>query len=145
MERRGLIIRFIDVGLILLFGFLMISEVHMHTQIGFPGAVDDLEASSLTDSNEILVVSVREDDSYAITHLAEEDKLHDNIRSTEELEFFLKTLKQQRSGEINSFSILIDPEENARMQLLVNLLDVCERLDIPKMLMKEELTTIPSS
>ena len=40
MASRGFLIRFIDIGLIVLFGFLMISEIENATRVELASAID---------------------------------------------------------------------------------------------------------
>ena len=132
MQRRGLIIRFIDIGLLILFGFLMISDLDKSSQIRIPGKVswDQL----ITDVNQIqyLGVSIKENDDYEITDLTEKQVLHGDLESPEELQFFLETLRNRYDNEGKSLSVLIEPAPDSRMQRLIEVLDVCERLGIQR-------------
>ena len=132
MQRRGLIIRFIDIGLLILFGFLMISDLDHSSQIRIPGKLSWDELMTDGEQVQYLGISIKENDDYDITALAEKQILHGDLKSPEELQFFLKTLKDRYESEGKSLSVLIEPAPDSRMQRLIEVLDVCERLGIQR-------------
>ena len=132
MQRRGLIIRFIDIGLLLLFGFLMISDLDKTSQIRIPDKLTWDQLTSDEDQVHYLGVSVKQNDIYEITDLEEEEVLHEEIQSPEELQFMLQTLKDRYDTEGKSLAVLVEPESDSRMQRLIQVLDVCERLGIKR-------------
>ena len=139
MHRRGYLLRFIDLGLIILFGFLMISDITVISQITLPGKSDE-PGDPQTDENQVyLGVAILGDGQYQIIDLADDAPLHVNINSAEELEFILKTLDEQHKGEGKTLNLLIEPAAESHMQKLVDVLDICERLKIQKNINTESI------
>lgn len=137
MQRRGLIIRFIDIGLLILFGFLMISDLKGTSQISFnEGDAQDF-FSTLQDDSILLGVSIENDGRLSINDISESRTLHENILSIEELEFLIGTMKNQYAEEGKELSILIEPAPDAQIQYVVHVLDVCDRLGLSKNLNTE--------
>lgn len=132
MQNRGYLIRFIDIGLILLFGFLMISDLTVISQITLPGKNAEV-AENQDDTDQMYIgVTIDADGIYTISDLATQEPLYVKITAAEELEFFLKTLKDRYQAEGRRLSVLIEPGPEAAMQHLINALDVCERLVLTK-------------
>ncbi|MBX2821329.1 MAG: biopolymer transporter ExbD [Rhodothermaceae bacterium] len=137
MQRRGLIIRFIDIGLLILFGFLMISDLKGTSQISFnEGDAQDF-FSTLQDDSILLGVNIENDGRLSINDISESRTLHQNILSIEELEFLIGTMKNQYAEEGKELSILIEPAPDAQIQYVVHVLDVCDRLGLSKNLNTE--------
>lgn len=132
MQRRGIIIRFIDIGLLLLFGFLMISDLKGTSQISF----DEGDAQTLLESNDaarvVLGVVIGDNNELSIRDVKASRTLHDNVLSMEELEFFIQTLNTNYGEQGKSVSILIEPAPDAKIQYVVHVLDICDRLGLDK-------------
>jgi len=145
MQSRGYLLRFIDIGLILLFGFLMISDLTVISQVALPGKSNQ-EQLEQADADLVYVgVGIDAEGVYAIEDLAVREPLYVNIGAVQELEFFLKTLKERHESEGRRLSVLIEPNPEAPMQGLVNVLDVCERLALVKHISTETIRTgVPS-
>ncbi len=131
MRRRGYLLRFIDLGLIILFGFLMISDITVISQLSLPGK-SDAAAEPPAEEQVYLGVSILTDGQFQILNLEDRSELHVNINSMEELEFVLKTLRDQHRDAGMELNLLIEPAPESPMQKLVDVLDVCERLKIQK-------------
>jgi len=137
MQRRGLIIRFIDIGLLILFGFLMISDLKGTSQLSFnEGDAQDF-FSTLQDDSILLGVEIENDGRLSIRDISESRTLHQNILSIEELEFLIGTMKNKYAEEGKELSILIEPAPDAQIQYVVHVLDVCDRLGLNKNLNTE--------
>ena len=137
MQRRGLIIRFIDIGLLILFGFLMISDLKGTSQVSFnEGSAQDF-FSGLQDESILLGVKIENDGRLSINDISESRTLHQNILSIEELEFLIGTIKNKYAEEGKELSILIEPAPDAQIQYVVHVLDVCDRLGLNKNLNTE--------
>ena len=131
VQRRGYLIRFIDLGLIILFGFLMISDLTLTSQIALPGR-EDVQAPAAADGVVSLTVAVDAEGLYAVEDQAGDESLYSDISAEEELEFVLKTLSDQYNAAGESLRITIIPSGDASMQRLVDILDVCDRLGLPR-------------
>ena len=131
MQRKGYLIRFIDIGLIILFGFLMISDLTIISQIELPGKSD--EQQETPPENRILLgLTINSEGGFSIKNMDDEKVLYTDIMAFEELEFILTTLSGQHKQDGNTLSIYIEPMAEAPMQSLVDVLDVCERLNLSK-------------
>ena len=139
MQKSGFVIRFVDVGLILLFCFLAVSEVRMSTRLSFGTPVDRDALSEV--SNDIVRIGIMMGNaSYTVIDWETSDALHEDIQSQEELSFILQTLQKRYLDSDRFLAVIIDVEESARMQDLMDVLDVCERLNIPRQLDTRLLT-----
>ncbi len=145
MHRRGYLLRFIDLGLIILFGFLMISDITVISQITLPGKSDEPAELPADESQVFLGVSIDKDGRYQVVNLADKSPLHVNINSAEELQFVLSTIDDQNKAEGKVLNILIEPAPESHMQKLVDVLDVCERLAIQKNINTEAVFASPVS
>lgn len=132
MQRRGIIIRFIDIGLLILFGFLMISDLKGTAQISFDegNAGDFFSGGSST--TVLLGVSIEASNRLSIRDINESKSLHENILSLQELEFSIKTLKDRYDEEGKEVFVLIEPAPDAQIQYVVHILDICDRLGLKK-------------
>ena len=132
MQRRGIIIRFIDIGLLILFGFLMISDLKGTAQISFDeGSASDFFSTSSSETV-LLGVSIDSDNRLSIRDLNESRSLHENILSLQELEFSINTLKNRFNEEGKDVYVLIEPAPDAQIQYVVHILDICDRLGLKK-------------
>lgn len=132
MQGRGLIIRFIDVGLLLLFGFLMISDLKGTSQISFnEGSEQDFLAANSSEAV-LLGVTIERGNRLSIRDIKSDQVLHENVLSLEELEFLLGTMKKGFVEDGKELSVLIEPAPDAHIQYVVHVLDVCDRLELVK-------------
>ena len=131
MQRRGYLIRFIDLGLIILFGFLMISDLTVTSQIALPGR-DEVQPPPVDGSTRSLTVTVDSEGLYTVENQASGESLYSGISAEEELEFVLKTLDAQYDEAGETLRIIIVPSGDASMQRLVDILDVCDRLGLSR-------------
>ena len=145
MRRRGYLWRFIDLGLIILFGFLMISDITVISQVTLPGKSDESNDPPAEEAITYLGVAIQGNGSYEILNLADKSPMHVGINSAEELEFVLKTVKETEAQLGKVINVLIEPAPDSHMQKLVDVLDVCERLAINKNINTESVFQQPIS
>lgn len=110
----------------------MISDLESTSQIRIPGKVTWDQLTGGAGEQIYLGISILETDTYEIIDVSASDTLHSDMQSTEELEFFLRTLKERYEKDGRTLSVLIQPVPDAKMQRLIQVLDVCERLGIEK-------------
>ena len=144
MRRRGYLLRFIDLGLIILFGFLMISDITVISQVTLPGKSEENAEPPADDAQLFLGIAIQPDGTFQIQDLADKTPLHVGINSSEELEFVLNTLKEKQIAEGKILNLLIEPTPESHMQKLVDVLDVCERLSINKNINTESVFRLPT-
>ena len=110
----------------------MISDITVISQITLPGKSDESTEPESETNQVFLGVAIMEDGQYQILKLEDRAPLHVNITSVDELQFILKTLNDQHRVQGKALHLLIEPAPASHMQKLVDVLDVCERLAIPK-------------
>lgn len=143
MQKKGgsLIIRLIDVVLLLLLGFLSISDIVHKNQIKLPGPTgtsrrqsqdqkiqnihiniidEDTTMVGVDPANEFSLIKLAQLHSYYLVH---EDENTYHIRDLEVLEKHL-VLAQ---AAYDSISVIIDPRPESIVQSTINLIDVCRK------------------
>ena len=130
MQRRGYLIRFIDIGLIILFGFLMISDLTIISQIQLPGK--DLSAPPPQEEvdQSWFHIRVSEEGAFSLFEDGAENPSFVNIEETSELESVLIQIEEDEGADTR-LNLVIEPSPRVPMQKLVDVLDLCERLGLP--------------
>ena len=126
MNSSGLIIRLIDVVLILLLGFIGISDFTIKTEIKLPqGAKHGNDAVK----KQAVFIRIDENKHYKID--AGDDNIKDFLKIKQVENELLKLRVQFRKENIDMV-VVIDPHLDTIIQTTVNLLDVCEKYNIAK-------------
>ena len=141
MSKGGLIVRLIDVVLLLLLGFLLISDIVHKEQIKLPGPTGTRR--NLTERAQILPIDVHvvEGDTvlpdvdpekeFSLKKLAQlycyylvyqEDRVY-RFRKIDKLEEHLLITQ----ASYDSVSVIINPHPNSIIQGTINLIDICRR------------------
>ena len=130
MKKRGLLLRFIDVGLILLIAFIAISEIEIVSQIPMPGTENE---STLQEDRPrtIVVVKVYENSTYSLSRI-EADEHITEVPDIAQLEEQLLSVQNVERGAGNDIVVIIEAENLSQIQWTVDVLDVCDRHGIPK-------------
>jgi len=137
MNDAGFLIRFIDIGLIILFGFIWVSDITTFTHIDMSGD----EQEQQTQKNErlaILEVQVKRGGLFAVTNQESGAIECENVRR-DELQSCLSRADQELAQRNKRAVVLINPSEASAVQHTVDVLDVCQRLGIPKNINKDPL------
>jgi len=129
MKKSRFLIRFIDVGLIILFGFIVISDITVRSQIELPGS-DPSESQEERDLFSF-VIKIDPNDSYRLVNF-ETETLLQSAEGIENLEVSLRSLTREIRSEGKSPVALIEPHDDATMQRLIDILDLCDQIGIPK-------------
>ncbi len=130
MQQRGILIRLIDVGLIILLGFVWISDITIRAQIKLPSPTPDRKE----DEPKQLIVY------YLVLHRNERVSVLDPDRNPTDWKYLTKRrlekeivfLRNRLKEQGKQLVLLIDPEPETPMQALVDLLDICQRNHILK-------------
>ncbi|MBC8465920.1 biopolymer transporter ExbD [bacterium] len=121
---NGSIIRLIDVVLIILVGFISVSDLRQKSQITLPQKketpVDD------TESEQIAAMIFIQEDGYQV--MVEEDSVWFNPDDLEGVKSRLEEYKQNYDKPL----VAIDPSDSSPVQFTVNMIDVCSSLELPK-------------
>lgn len=135
MANRGFLIRFIDIGLIVLFGFIMISDIENTSNVelaGLSSANDTVEEER--DISHVVVV-IGPDNSIVIdTTLLATQPVTPVGSGPEELEVMLREIKRERAASQEDVVVLIQPHPRSTVQRTVDVMDVCDRLALRKSL-----------
>ena len=124
MTGGGIIVRLIDVVLILLFGFISISEISRKSKIELPKSTQT--PPSHLDMESILIIGITEDGSYLVDN--ESRKLSD----FEELKTYI--IENNQKAIINNAKtrVRIRSNYNAPIRYTVMLARFCDELNIVK-------------
>jgi len=136
MASRGFLIRFIDIGLIVLFGFLMISDIEATSHVELADALAEAPTRELPDGEEdrgIIVVDIAPDGVYTIS----EPRIEGGRTAVAGVEALSAELRRRASAhqvEALETLVLIQPHASSFVQFTVHVMDVCDRLSLTKSL-----------
>ncbi|MCL4704704.1 biopolymer transporter ExbD [bacterium] len=126
MGNPSMIIRYIDIALTVLFGFIAISDVEQKTQVKLPSNV-----SAVSTPTQINTVSLIVLPGPMYTLLEDATEITSNAE-LEAVERELLNVRQKYLDQNQDIIVLIQPDPNSPVQLTVNVLDVCERNQIQR-------------
>ncbi len=129
MRKNTFLIRFIDVGLIILFGFIIISDITVRSQIELPGSdpTDQQEERDLV----LFVINIDPDHQYRLSDFVE-SSIIGTYQGIESLEAALRSLNRDIRSQGKSPVALLEPDDSVTMQRLIDILDLCDQIGIPK-------------
>jgi biopolymer transport protein ExbD len=121
MNKSGFVVRFVDVVLILLFGFISISSVQV-TEIDVPISTET--PASTPEVEDVLFVGIRADGTYLV-----DDERVEILGARALLRFIASEI---RRVEDRSVKVRIRASYDTPMRFLVDAARVCDELGIPK-------------
>ena len=136
MNKGGLIIRLIDVAMIILFGFIAISDIKVRAQIKLPSDEPQKEQQKQQKDPVLIFVKIDLDRGFVVER--DEEMLFATSDKVE-LESNLANLVNYNKTVGQETVVLISPDEDSPIQLTVDVLDICERNQIPKNINYESL------
>ncbi len=131
MRNSSFLIRFIDIGLIILFGFVIISDITVRSHIDLPSTDPDDQELNEQDELTLIVINIDPDQVFRLSDYQTSTswgEYHD-LRILEQV---LEDLKNYLRDAGESPVALIEPHEDISMQSLIDVMDICDRLGIPK-------------
>jgi hypothetical protein len=133
---RGFLIRFIDIGLIVLFGFLMISDIDALSRVDLASeaVAMEVEVPLNPEVRAFIVVEIGADGVYRITDSNAADAESVMARSANALSTALTAVRADHVESGLETVVLIQPHEASLVQATVDVMDVCDRLSLPKSL-----------
>ncbi|WP_103028102.1 biopolymer transporter ExbD [Salinibacter altiplanensis] len=137
MQNTGFLVRFIDIGLIILFGFIWVSDISTFSHIEMSGD-DQQNQSEQTEEVTILRVQARKGGTYNVVN-RETDALECSRVDKSGLEGCLRRARENVSQRGRRAVVLIEPSQESAVQHTVDVLDICQRLGIPKNIHKKPL------
>lgn len=126
MVKGGLIIRLIDVVLIILLGFLTISDFSLKTQIKL-----DLSGDESKREREKVIITVRilPNKNFYIKESDQDERL---LQRAKTLETYLSNRSKDCKQKKAPLMVVIEPHLDTEMQVTVDVLNICEKLQINK-------------
>lgn len=139
MANRGFLIRFIDIGLIVLFGFLMISDIEAASRVELAGSGE--ESEEVVEPEEdlaFIVVEIAADGAFLVGRREPgEDPAsppRTRVTSTDALGAVIADLADQDGAQGLRTVVLIEPHPASEVQRTVDVMDVSDRLGLQKSL-----------
>ncbi|NUO82011.1 biopolymer transporter ExbD [candidate division KSB1 bacterium] len=126
MGKGGVIIRLIDIALTVLFGFICIADIEQKTQIKLPAKTT---AVSTPQQLKTISVIIFEGPMFHLMDGATLVFSNDDINVVEQE---MITMQQNYQARKEDVVFLIQPDPNSPIQLMVNVLDICERNQLSK-------------
>ena len=123
MNKSGFVVRFVDVVLILLFGFISISSVQV-TEIDVPLSTETPPPPP--EIEEVLFVGIRSDGTYLV-----DDERSEIVGGRDLLRFIASEL--ERIGD-RAVKVRIRASHDTPIRFLVDAARVCDELGVPKAL-----------
>ncbi len=129
MGKGGLIIRLIDVAMIILFGFIAISDIKVRAQIRLPSSEQEEQEPEEQDEPVVLLVRISNERGYLI-EIGDEAPVP--VVEVGLLEQEIVRRVEQYRADGREIVVLVEPEEESIIQRTVDVLDICERNNIAK-------------
>ena len=140
MATRGFLIRFIDIGLIVLFGFLMISDIDAMSRVDLAGARQDVaEPAEVTEDDEraFIAVDILPDGRFLLSDPRDPDAALTGAANIETLTAEVAARHRVHLEAGTETVVLIQPDPASPVQYTVDVMDVCDRLGLVKSLQME--------
>jgi biopolymer transport protein ExbD len=137
MQNAGFLVRFIDIGLIILFGFIWVSDISTFTHINMSGDEQE-QQSEQAEKIEILKVQIRRGGVFSVVNQETGNTECRDVRR-KALQSCLDRADQESRQRDRRAVVLIEPSEASAVQHTVDVLDICQRLGIPKNINKKPL------
>jgi len=128
VNKGGIIIRLIDVAMIILFGFIAISDIKVRAQIRLPAEQDKQERRESETEPVLLFVKINPQHGFVIM---QNDVALLSTADLPELEATLANMLNHHQLNGEKMVLLIEPHEDSLIQHTVDVLDICERNGIP--------------
>ena len=137
MASRGLLIRFIDIGLIALFGFLMISDIENSSRVELDSPAQPTTEQDEPSEQIYLAVHISGEGRFSVVHVETDSVLASEITSREVLLEALRGHSQDARSSGRALTLLIRPDGRSPVQRTVDVMDVCDRLGLSRSLQME--------
>ena len=132
MSNGSFLIRFIDIGLLLLFGFIIISDITVRTQLELPSSEEEvLNEEGGEREITLLIIQIENSDTFRVMDSETEELLIETERADQLEPELISVAASYRDRSVDVI-MLIQPGEETVMQSLIYVMDVCDRLGIPR-------------
>lgn len=126
MSRNGSIIRLIDVVLNILFGFMGITDFEMKSQIMLPSIIS---VGQQEIQQQGVFLKIRNDSQFVVIDGINVDK---ELHGIDDLDRYVDQLNRIYLQKSIQMLLIIEPEKETMIQTTVDVMDICEKYQIPK-------------
>ncbi len=126
MSRNGSIIRLIDVVLNILFGFMGITDFEMKSQIMLPSIIS---VGHQEIQQQGVFLKIRNDSQFVVIDGINVDK---ELHGIDDLDRYVDQLNRIYLQKSIQMLLIIEPEKETMIQTTVDVMDICEKYQIPK-------------
>jgi biopolymer transport protein ExbD len=134
MTSRGFLIRFIDIGLIVLFGFVMISGIESLSQVELSQVAPVEQVPVEEVERTFVTVAIASDGTFTVADPASGGVMAAGFERADLLGELLRRLKDEQHDAGRELVVLISPHPGSIVQRTVDVMDVCDRLAVDKSL-----------
>ena len=124
MNGSTIILRLIDVVLILLFGFISISEISRQTKITLPKS-ENIQITN-PDKESILLIAITDDGHYLVENEAK------RVSDPKDLKIYIEYKQKEYESKKSQMRVRIRSNFNTPVRYTVMLANLCDILNIPK-------------
>ncbi len=124
MSKRSMMLRLIDVVLILLFGFISISEVSDKSEVVLP--TSSMTPVTPPDREELLIVAIAENGDYLVEH---EQK---RLPSQRDLYAYLLRARNEAQSRGAAVRVRVRPHKSTPIKYTMAVAAICDNLRVPK-------------
>ncbi|NQT26908.1 biopolymer transporter ExbD [candidate division KSB1 bacterium] len=133
-----MIVRLIDIVLIVLFGFMSISVIDINATLPLPAKINKIPEKKKLPP-EVIEIEIDQSNHFKIGLFKIKNK-RESYNTISNLELSVKKIREQiKRRDSKDIVILVSPHENSTVQTTVDVLDLCDRNDIPKNINKRSL------
>ncbi len=133
MASKGFLIRFIDIGLIVLFGFVMLSDIEVLSQVEMSTGDDSQEEESSIERT-MITVAIGADGAFSLIDFESGSVFASTVAGLDGLEAMLRQIRDLSAASGRETVVLIQPDDNSIVQRTVDVMDVADRLGVGKSL-----------
>ena len=125
MNKGGFIIRLIDITLIILFGFISISDLKVQGLIKLPQLVEGEDSQQ-----QIIPLVIKIAGAQQFEYI--ENRQARPASSLAELEIFMEETVDRHQQERGNILVFIKPDIDTPVQLTVDVIDLCRKFNLTK-------------
>jgi len=133
MLKGGTIIRLIDVVLIILLGFLGITDFEVKSQVKLPSSAD---SGTKEIKQQFIFLDIIDDNHFEVVDGQNNTK---KVEGIEALETLLVQLNNHYINNYKQMILIIEPNVETMIQTTVDIMDICEKNQILKSLSYSEV------
>lgn len=125
MNKGGFIIRLIDITLIILFGFISISDLKINALIKLPSLVEgDAGEQKIIP----LVVKIGAESTFEFI----EDRISHQAANLDDLEGYFKECLAKYPEQKGQMLVFIEPHVDSPVQTTVDVIDICRKYELTR-------------